>query len=170
MESQPTDHSATQSADSNTTRPEQEPRTLSTAKGTHGRKRNKQEMEAEDRAATEIVDLVEQAVQHSAGTSTGASPSPDTHIPAHSVATDPAVEEEIPAWVITESCEMNREVTPSAQLFFCDQGERQDGDCGSAAAIGTLYYIYCKAGVTRVGLESLLTYRAIRQLAAPHLY
>ena len=64
---------------------------------------------------------------------------------------------------------MNREVTPPALLFFRDQGERQDGDCGSAAAIGTLYYIYCKAGVTRVGLESLLTYRAIRQLAATHL-
>ena len=61
---------------------------------------------------------------------------------------------------------MYREVTPPVQLFFRDQGERQDGDCGPAAAIGTLYYIYCKAGVTRVGLESLLTYRAIRQLAA----
>ena len=37
------------------------------------------------------------------------------------------------------------------------------------AVIGTLYYIYCKAGVTRVALDSLLTYRAIRQLAATHL-
>ena len=78
-------------------------------------------MEAEeqaDRAATEIVILVEQEVQRSAGTPTGGSPSPDTHIPAHSVATDtterlayaaPAEEEAIPEWVITESCEMNRE-------------------------------------------------------------
>ena len=64
---------------------------------------------------------------------------------------------------------MNREVTPPVQFFFRDQGERQDGDCGPAAVIGTLYYIYCKTGVTRVALESLLTYRAIRQLAATHL-
>ena len=61
---------------------------------------------------------------------------------------------------------MNREVTPPVQFFFRDQVERQDGDCGPAAAIGTLYYIYCKAGVTQVALESLLTYRDIRQLAA----
>ena len=48
-------------------------------------------MEAEeqaDRAATEIVDLVEQEVQRSAGTPTGASLSPGMHIPAHSIATD----------------------------------------------------------------------------------
>ena len=126
-------------------------------------------MEEDGRAATEIVDLVEQAVQHSAGTPTGASPSPATHIPAHSVATDPVEEEAIPEWVITESRKMSREVTPPALVFFRDQGERQDGDCGPAAAIGTLYYIYCKAGVTRVGLESILTYRVIRQLAATHL-
>ena len=61
-------------------------------------------------------------------------------------------------------------MTPPDQLFFRDQGERQDGDCGPAAVIGTLYYIYCKAGVTRVGLESLLTYRAIRQLATTYLH
>ena len=75
----------------------------------------------------------------------------------------------IPEWVITESREMNREVTPPAQLFFRDQGERQDGDCGPAAVIGTLYYIYCKAEVTRVALETLLAYRAIRRFAAAHL-
>ena len=68
----------------------------------------------------------------------------------------------IPEWVITESREMSREVTPPAQFFFRDQGERQDGDCGPAAAIGTIYYICCKTGVKRVELESLLTYRAIR--------
>ena len=107
-ESQPTDHSATQSADRDTAKLEQEPCTLTTAKGTPGRKRNKQEMEAEDRAATEIVDLVEQEIQHSAGTPKGASPSPDTHIPAYSVVTDPAEEEAIPEWVITESRKMNR--------------------------------------------------------------
>ena len=106
MESQPTDPSSTQAADSNTTRLAQEPRTLSTAKGTLGRKRNQQEMEAEDRAATEIVDLVEHEIQHSAGTTTGASPAQATHIPVKSVATDPAEEEAIPEWVITESREM----------------------------------------------------------------
>ena len=92
VESQPTDHSATQqSADSDTTRLEQEPRTSTAAKGTPRRKRNKQEMEAEeqaDRAATEIVDLVDQEVQRSAGTPTGASLSPGMHISAHSIATD----------------------------------------------------------------------------------
>ena len=181
MESQPTDHLAIQSADSDTTRLEQEPRTLTTAKGTPGRKRNKQEMEAEeqaDRAATVLVDLDEQEEQRSAGSPTGASLSPGMHIPAHSIATDtterlayaaPAEEAAIPEWVITESREMNREVTPPVQFFFRDQGEHQNGDCGPAATIGTLYYIYCKAGVTRVGLESLLTYRAIRQLVATHL-
>ena len=40
---------------------------------------------------------------------------------------------------------------------------------GLRAGGSTLYYIYCKAGVTRMGLESLLTYRAIRHLAATHL-
>ena len=73
-------------------------------------------MEAEDRAATEIVDLIKQEVQHSAGTPTGASLSPDMHIPEHSIATDtmerltyaaPAEEAAIPEWVITESREMN---------------------------------------------------------------
>ena len=69
-------------------------------------------MEAEDRAATEIVDLVEHEVQHSAGTTTGASPAQDTNIPVHSVANEPVEEEAIPEWVITESREMSREVTP----------------------------------------------------------
>ena len=71
--------------------------------------------------------------------------------------------------LINESREMNREVTPPAHLFFRDQGERQDGDCGPAAVVGTLYYIYCKAGVTRVALDTLLTYRAIRRFTAVHL-
>ena len=57
----------------------------------------------------------------------------------------------------------------TSPILFSRPGERQDGDCGPAAVIGALYYIYCKAGVTRVALESLLTYRAIRQQAAIHL-
>ena len=117
VESQPTDHSTTQSDDSNTDRHEQEPRILSTAQGTPGRKRSQQEIEAEDRAATEIVDLVAHEVQHSAGTTTGASPAQATHIPVNSVAMNPVEEEAIPEWVITESREKNREVTPPVQLF-----------------------------------------------------
>ena len=116
MEYQSTDHSATQAADSDTTRVEQESRTLIAATGTPRRKRNVQEMDAEeqaDRAANEIVDLVEQEEQRPAGPLTGPSLSPGMHIPAHSIATDPmewlayaAQEEEeaaIPEWVITES-------------------------------------------------------------------
>ena len=61
--------SATQSADSDTTRLEQEQRTSIAATGPPRRKRNVQEMDAEeqaDRAANEIVDLVEQEAQRSA--------------------------------------------------------------------------------------------------------
>ena len=77
MESQSSDevtgvHAATQSADSATTRLEQEQRTSIAATGPPSprsrRKRNIQEMDAEelaDRAANEIVDLVEQEVQRS---------------------------------------------------------------------------------------------------------
>ena len=147
VESQPTDHSTTQSDDSNTTGLAHDP-CISSATETSGRKRNQQEMEAEDTTATEIVDLVDHAAQHSAGITTKASPTQATSIPTQSVATVPVEEEAIPEWVITESREMNREVTPPTHLFFRDQGERQDGDCGPAAAIGTLYYLYCKAGVT----------------------
>ena len=60
-------------------------------------------------------------------------------------------------------------MTPQEQLFCRDQGERQDGDCGPAAVIGTLYYLYCQTGLKRTELESLLTYRTIRQLAMTHL-
>jgi hypothetical protein len=84
-------------------------------------------MEAEDTTATEIVDLVDHAAQHSAGITTEASPTQATSIPTQSVATVPVEEEAIPEWVITESREMNREVTPPTHLFFRDQGERQDG-------------------------------------------
>ena len=97
-----------------------------------------------DRAANEIVDLVEQEVQRSACPLTGPSLSPDMHISAHSIATDTMEwlayaeqkeeekkeEEEIPEWVITESREMNREVTPPVQFFFCDQGDDRTGIAG----------------------------------------
>ena len=106
--------------------------------------------EKADRAANEIVDLVEQEVQHSTSQLTGPRLSLDMHISAHSIAMDTTArlayagqeEEVIPEWVITESRAMNREVTPPAQFFFRDQGERKDGDCGPAAVIGTLYYLY----------------------------
>ena len=133
-----------------------------------GSKRRVQEMsseEKEDRATDEIVDLVEQEAQYPTSRPTGNRQYPDRPISAQPITTAAAErlelagqkEEAIPKWVITESREMNREVTPPAQYFFRDQGERQDGDCGPAAVIGTLYYVYCKAGVKRAELESLLT-------------
>ena len=64
---------------------------------------------------------------------------------------------------------MSKEVTPAAQVFFRDDGERQDGDCGPAAVIWALYYVYCQTGLKFKALESLLTYRAIRQFATTHL-
>ena len=173
MEYQSTDHSATQAADSDTTRLDQESCPLTAAMGIPKRKRNVHQIDAEeqaDRAATEIVDLVEQDAQRSASSLTGSSPSPDMHIPSPSITpgtvarstfTEQEEEVAISQWVITESREMNREVTPPVQIFL-RPGERQDGDCGPAAVIGTMYYIYCQAGVTRVALETLLAYRAIR--------
>jgi hypothetical protein len=54
-------------------------------------------------------------------------------------------------------------------ILFPGPRERQDGDCGPVAVIGTLYYVYCKTDVKRAELESLLTYRAIFQYATTHL-
>ena len=154
LECQSTDHSTTQAADTDTTRLKQVSCTVIAAKGTTKRKCNLQRLDPEeqaDMAATEIVDLVEQDAQRSAGSLTGSNTPLDMHTLSPSIATSAVPrtvcteqEEEaaIPEWVITESREMNREVTPPAQLFFCDQGERQDGDCGPASVIGTLYYIY----------------------------
>ena len=116
-----------------------------------------------DQAATEIVELVEQemASLSSHGRATQQSPEaltlPDTD------------DSDIPEHILAESREMSKEVTPPVHLFFCDEGERQDGDCGSAAVIGALYYVYCLIDLKRKALESLLTYRAIRQFATTHL-
>ena len=86
------------------------------------------------------MDLVEQDAQRSAESLTGSSKEPDMHIPSHTIATGAEArsacteqeEEEvaIPEWVITESREMNQEVTPPAQLFFRDQGN------GKMATVG----------------------------------
>ena len=80
------------------------------------------------------------------------------------IATDGIIPDDcdIPEWVIEESQVLSREVTPPQPLFFRDQGERQDGDCGPTAVIGVLYFVYCLTGCKRTDLESLLTYRAIR--------
>ena len=67
------------------------------------------------------------------------------------------VSSDIPEWVLAESEEMSREVTPPTQCFFRDSGERQDCDCGPVAVIGALYYIYCQTGLKRTALESLMT-------------
>ena len=168
QESQTTDSAATQAADKDTSKQAQAVGTSITTKGTPRRKRTVQQIDAEeqaDRAANEIVDLVEQDAQRAAGSRTGfstsldmpQSPSMATGAEVQSAYTEQEEDVAIPEWVINESREMNREVTPPAHLFFRDQEERQDGDCGPAAVIGTLYYIYCKAGVTRVALETLLT-------------
>ena len=76
LECQSTDHSTTQAADTDTTRLEQESCTVIAAKESIRRKRNLQRIDAEeqaDRAATEIVVLVEQDAQHSARSLTGSS-------------------------------------------------------------------------------------------------
>ena len=150
LEGRATDHSPTRAADTEDTRTEPASGTVTAANGTTRRKRNLQRTDAEeqaDRAATEIVDLVEQEAQHSARSLTGyrtpldmhtMSTSMDTSAMLRSAGTEQEEEAAIPEWVITESREMNREVTPPAQLSFRDQGERQDGDCGPAAVIGTM--------------------------------
>jgi uncharacterized protein involved in copper resistance len=64
-----------------------------------------------DRAANEIVDLVEQEEQHPTSRTTGTRLSPDMLISAHPIATNSAErlehtghdEESIPEWAITES-------------------------------------------------------------------
>ena len=95
------------------------------------------------------MDLVEQDAQRSAGPLTGSNTPLDMPTLSHSIAqsavpqlacTEQEEEAAIPGWVITESREMNREVTPPAQLFFRDQGERQDGNCRPAAVIGITIY------------------------------
>ena len=152
LDGQSTDHSPTRAADTEATCIEQESCTVTAANGTIRRKRNLQrtdEEEQADRAAIEIVNLVEQDAQHSARSLTGPSTPPDMHTPSpsrdmsamlRSAGTEQEEEEAaIPEWVITKSREMNREVTPPAQLFFRAQGERQYGDCGPTAVIVTLY-------------------------------
>jgi hypothetical protein len=130
-----------------------------------------------DRAANEIVDLVEQKVQHSTSQIKGTRLSPDIHNSAHPIATDTVErmehtvqdDAELPEWVIAESRAMSREVTPPDQFFFRDQGERKGRDCGPVAVISTLYYICCKTGIKRAELEALLAYHEICQFAATHL-
>ena len=90
LECQSTDHSTTQADDIDTTRLEQETCTVIAAKRTTRHKRNLQWIDAEeqaDRAATEIVDLVEQDAQRSAGSLTGSNTSPDMHTLSPSIAT-----------------------------------------------------------------------------------
>jgi plasmid stabilization system protein ParE len=82
--------------------------------------------EKADREADEIVDLVEQVVQYPASRPPETRLYPNMHISVHPIATDAAErlehagqeEEVISEWVITESREMSREVTPPDQFFF----------------------------------------------------
>ena len=121
---------------------EQDSCTVTAEIGTIRRKRNLQRIDAEeqaDRAATEIVDLVEQEAQHSARSLTGSSTPLDKHTLStsmntsamlRSAGTEQDEKAAIPEWVITESREMNREVTPPAQLFFETRGN------GKMATVG----------------------------------
>ena len=94
------------------------------------RMRSDEDSEAKaDQAATEIVELVEQKM---------------SNLPSHERATQQSLEaltlpdtdvSDIPAHILAESREMSNEVTPPVNLFFHDEGERQDGDCGPAALI-----------------------------------
>ena len=43
---------------------------------------------------------------------------------------------DIPEWILEENIRLNRAITPPADQFIRDQGERNDGDCGPAAVIG----------------------------------
>ena len=83
QESQTADPSATQAADRDTTKQAQGLCTSTTTTKTPRRKRTVQQIDAEeqaDRAATEIVDLVEQDAQRATGRSrTGSSTSMDMH-------------------------------------------------------------------------------------------
>jgi hypothetical protein len=108
--------------------------------------------ETADKAAAETGELVEPDYFRSTNHKSGAQRTADRavvfyqddleHASAESSLTwtEPAPQDssDIPAWVLTESEEMSREVTPPTQLFFKDQGERQHGDCGPAAVIKTL--------------------------------
>ena len=89
----------------------------------HRSKRRVREMsseEKEDRATDEIVDLVEQEAQYPTSRPTGNRQYPDGPLSAQQITTDTAErlelagqkEKAIPEWVITESREMSREVTP----------------------------------------------------------
>ena len=82
QESQTADSAATQAADRDTPKQAQAVGTSLTTKGTSRRKRTVQQIDAEeqaDRTATEIVDLVEQDAQRTAGSRTGSSTSLDMH-------------------------------------------------------------------------------------------
>ena len=75
----------------------------------------------------------------------------------------------IPEWVMAESTALSREVPPPGTPLFSRSRERQDEDCGPAAVVVTIYYIYCKTGIKREAFESLLTYAGICQYATTHL-
>ena len=83
-----------------------------------------------DQAATEIVELVEQEMS---------GPQPHERVTKQSseVSTPQETDvSDIPEHILAESREMSKEVTPPVHLFFRDEGERQDGDCGLAEVIG----------------------------------
>ena len=60
-----------------------------------------------------------------------------------SAGTEQEEEAAIPEWVITESRDMNREVTPPAQLFFRDQGKDKMATVGRRQSLAqcTIYTV-----------------------------
>ena len=77
---------------------------------------------------------------------------------------------DIPEWLLEENIRLNRAITPPAEQFIRDQGERNDGDCGPAAVIGALFYLGSRADTRlRQGLMERLSYTVVRMYAAHHL-
>ena len=77
---------------------------------------------------------------------------------------------DIPEWLLEENIRLNRAITPPAEQFIRDQGERNDGDCGPAAVIGALFYLGSRADTRlRQGLMDRLSYTVVRMYAAHHL-
>jgi hypothetical protein len=72
---------------------------------------------------------------------------------------------DIPEEAIAGNIGLSREVN----LFFRDQGERQDGDCGPAAVNGALYYLNFRRDTNTTELDGLLNYQEIHQFVRFHL-
>ena len=74
---------------------------------------------------------------------------------------------DIPEWILEDNIRLNRAITPPAEQFIRDQGERNDGDCGPTAVIGALFYLGSRADTTlRQGLMEWMSYKVVRMYVA----